>query len=957
MQVNDRRFGFTVERERRVEELGATLWELRHEKTGAQLVWLDNGERNKLFTIFFKTLPWDDTGVFHILEHSVLCGSERYPVKEPFLDLIKGSMNTFLNAFTFPDKTGYPVSSCNEKDFLNLTGVYLDAVFRPMIYQNESIFRQEGWRYVLPEGEAVPSFNGVVFNEMKGAYSSIDDQIQANMDRLLFPDSPYGFDSGGDPKAIPNLTYERFLDAHREFYHPSNTRIYLDGAVPIDETLRLIASYLDTYEKSERQHVIVPQKPIKAIEQTIPYAVGEKEELSERTQIVIGKVVCDWSDRKTQLAIRVLSSYLTGSNDAPLKKAILSRNLAQDVTFDLAYGIAQPYTVLRFKNTEAASLEPIRAAVSETVEALLRDGIDKDELSADIDRLAFQLKEPYEPRGVWRVIECMNSWLYDGDPLQYLVSDEVIAALRNDLQSDRFETLLRALFLDNAHAATLVMTPSRQKTAEDAAREEKRLKDAASTWTDADRAAVRRMNEKLDLWQQTPDSPEQKATLPKLALSDIDPTTPWTETEVVEDKGVLHLFHALPTDGIAHVSLYISLADRSIDEIAQLSFMASLFGRLPTAQHTLSELQKEEKRCIGYKDFSVTAVPVKGAPDRCKPFLSVTFSALEARVNDAAKLIAEMLLHTRFDEKQQVQALLKQAIEELYQSVIGRGNMFAMMRAGRHFSAASAVREQGGGFAFYRYLTDLSESFETAYPAFARAAEEAKRLFTEARLTISETGAARHDLLPLLGLEAGERPAKTEMTVVLSDAEKPEAILIPAPVSYASAASHLSATNTPYNGRMGVLSSVLSFGYLWNEVRVRGGAYGCGCRIAEQGTIGFYTYRDPSPMRSLEIIRDTARFVRTFTEEDESIESYIISTIAGTEALRSPRQKGEEADLLWLCGIEKADRARARSEMLSLKKDDLLKDCPLFDPNNYAVCVVCAEDALTETDGWTIERL
>lgn len=960
MQVQDKLYGFTVIRSRRAEELDATLWELEHDKTGAKLVWLDNAEENKLFTIAFKTLPSDDTGVFHILEHSVLCGSDKYPVKEPFLDLIKGSMNTFLNAFTSSDWTAYPVSSRNRKDFLNLVEVYLDAVFCPMIYRNPLIFRQEGWRYSLHEGEESPTYNGVVFNEMKGAFSSVDTQIMNHLNRMLFPDSPYGFVSGGDPEKIPNLTYEGFLDMHREFYHPSNSRIYLDGQIPLEETLLLIDSYLSRYEKSDKKHEIIPQQPIESITRTYPYAIGAEEDPKQRTQIAIGKILCDWSDRKKQTAVSVLASYLMGSNDAPLKKAVLERGLAQDVSFDVMDGIAQPYMILQFQNTEKEALEPLKETVKTAVSDLLKEGIDKDELSAAIDHLAFVMKSAEEPRGIYRVMRIINSWLYDGDPMLYLTCDELIASLREALKGDYFELLMQECFLDDENKAELILVPSQTKTAEDSAKEAERLKNETGAWTEEDRKEIISMNERLDAWQQTPDSEELKATLPKLELSDIDDEISWTETEAVKEENVTKLVHTLQTDGITTVGMYFSINDMPMENISKLALALSFLGDLPTERHSVRELQKEMKRSIGQKSISILPVRFRDAADKCMLYIAVSFSALEERLNDAAKLMHELLLETKFDDDERIKAFLKQEIEGMYQSIIGRGNSFALTRAGRHFSTGGAIQELANGYSEYRYVSNLSNQYETEGKVFTAFAEGIRNLFTEKRLLLSETGSKQHELLSVFNLPKGDAAELPKvLQAELEPIDGPEAILIPAPVSYAGAVSHLNLFNKSFHGRFNILSSILSFGYLWSEIRVRGGAYGCGFFASEGGSLGFYSYRDPSPMHSVEVYRNTAEFLKEYVESSEPVESYIISSVAQSDRLRSPRQKGMEADILWLTGKTKEDLIQTRKEMLSLKKEDLMKDCELFGDafDRYAICVVCGEEQLTEKEGWKIERL
>ncbi len=414
-------YGFRLDSVTESEELGGRLHRMTHIKTGAELAWLDNGQDNKVFSIAFKTVPWDDSGVFHILEHSVLCGSEKYPVKEPSMELLKGSMQTYLNAMTFPDKTIYPVSSQNEKDFLNLVEVYLDAVFRPAIYQNKNIFLQEGWHYELPDSDATPSYKGVVLSEMTGACGSVDSILDNRLCRLLYPDSCYRFHSGGDPAHIPFLSYEAFLQAHRDFYHPGNARIYLDGKVPLEAVLKLMdGDYLSKYEKADRLPEIPLQHPVAASSATAYYEVGKDEDLEGRAHWILGKQLCNWQDRKTLMAFDILASYLTGSNAAPLKQAILESELAQDVYMYVSDAMAQPYFALCLRNLRAENIPELQKIIKEGVRQLLDTGLEPMELEANLNQLEYMLLEAEEPRGIQRAMNVMNTWLYGGDPLQAL---------------------------------------------------------------------------------------------------------------------------------------------------------------------------------------------------------------------------------------------------------------------------------------------------------------------------------------------------------------------------------------------------------------------------------------------------------------------------------------------------------------------------------------------------------
>lgn len=431
------RHGFCVDRVRESEELHGQMVEMHHKKTGAQLVWVDNGEVNKTFCVAFKTLPEDSTGVFHILEHSVLCGSAKYPVREPFVELLKSSMYTFLNAMTFPDKTIYPVSSRNEQDFLNLAEVYLDAVFAPRILQDPNIFYQEGWHIELDENGA-PLYKGVVFNEMKGAMSDVDEQIYQKTLDVLFPANCYGWNSGGDPKHIPDLTYEQFLRMYRRYYHPSNARIFLDGAIPLDKVLTLAEEYLSRFDRLDEKHEIPMQKPF-AAEAEQAYEIGAEEDTADKTMLTLAKIVAPWSDTVRVTATEILFDVLTGSNDAPLKKALLATGKCQDVGMSLDNAMAQPYMMLTLRNIADGSEQELRQMIRDTVQQLVKTGLDKEALTASINSSEFSARQPGEPSGLLRCIHALDAWLYGGDPMQPLLSEERYQKLREMAAGDGFD--------------------------------------------------------------------------------------------------------------------------------------------------------------------------------------------------------------------------------------------------------------------------------------------------------------------------------------------------------------------------------------------------------------------------------------------------------------------------------------------------------------------------------------
>ncbi len=950
-QQGDKLCGFTVARAREVSELSATLVEMTHDKTGAELCWMDSGDVNKLFSVAFKTLPEDSTGVFHILEHSVLCGSEKYPVKEPFVELLKGSMNTFLNAMTFPDKTMYPVSSRNKTDFLNLTGVYLDAVFAPRILKTPDIFYQEGWHVELTEAGGEASLKGVVFNEMKGAMSSVDDVTEEAMLRLLYPDTCYGNNSGGDPEHIPDLTYEQFLASYRRYYHPSNARIWLDGDVPLAETLALIDDYLSRFERGVGAPKIVPQQPIPKTEMTQEFEVAPGEDEATKAHLAIGKVVCSWEDREKAIAIANLCDVLAGTNEAPLKRALLESGLCQDVSLEFEQDAAQPAVMLRVKNMDDEKRGDVLKVVQDTVRGLAENGLDKASLEASLSRYEFQRKEPHEPRGLIRNIMALRSWLYGGDPLLHLLGDDVFKSLHKKLDGRYFEDLLTEIFLREEGMGILRLLPSCTYGERQRAKEAARVKAMQDSWTNEEEQRVLALNEKLVKWQQTPDSPEALATLPKLALSEVTPLPEKLDTRVVTEDGVRVLEHKASCKGVLHVSLYFKLTDYTLPELTALSLLPDLLLELPTKRHSALALSQAVKLHMGDLSFSLSSYSRDDAAT-CTPMFGAYMSALTEKLPEAEELLYEVLSETLLDQKERVREIVLQANESAKQTAVMAGHALALARSLARYSAQRAVYEAIGasGVSYTRlsWLRDFAEHFDERYPAFLALLERfVQNTVCRARMEASVTSAGHVAIGSLLSRfdEGAPVPASAEYRF---DAPGNEGVRIPAQIGFAVLGYHLSQANAKYHGSARVLANILSYAFLWNKVRVQGGAYGAGASLREDGALFCYSYRDPSAARSLGVYRALAQDIRAFCESDEELTRYIISAIAETEPLKSPRQVGIDAYGDLCRGDDWEKLCLTRRETLETTKADLLRWADVLEDmaQHGAVCVVGHTDAL-----------
>lgn len=938
------RHGFCVDCVRESEELHGQMVEMHHKKTGAQLVWVDNGEVNKTFCVAFKTLPEDSTGVFHILEHSVLCGSAKYPVREPFVELMKSSMATFLNAMTFPDKTIYPVSSRNEQDFLNLAEVYLDAVFAPRILQDPNIFYQEGWHIELDENGA-PLYKGVVFNEMKGAMSDVDEQIYQKTLDVLFPDNCYGWNSGGDPKHIPDLTYEQFLRMYRRYYHPSNARIFLDGAIPLDKVLTLAEEYLSRFDRLDEKHEIPMQKPF-AAEAEQAYEIGAEEDTADKTMLTLAKIVAPWSDTVRVTATEILFDVLTGSNDAPLKKALLATGKCQDVGMSLDNAMAQPYMMLTLRNIADGSEQELRQIIRDTVQQLVKTGLDKDALTASINSSEFSARQPGEPSGLLRCIHALDAWLYGGDPMQPLLSEERYQKLREMAAGDGFDRLMSELLLDESTMSIIRTVPSHTQGDKLRAEETVRLQAIQASWTDADKEALCVQNEKLTAWQQTPDTAEQLATLPVLSLSEIsaDPLLiPAAEAQCGAAKVITH---DLSMNGITIMHWYISLTDFTLDELKRLSILPELLGKLPTKRHDSLSLFQAIKRDIGKLTFQLRVM--SRCAEMATPVLDVSCSVLDANVDKAAALVREILTETCFDDRARVQTLIFQLSEMAKQKVISDGHRMAMYAASATMSAASAAREALNGLSACMVQKALAENFDAQYADFLALCERfSKDSAVQSRVTFSLSTNKALDPAAILSAYPVGTPIPDAAPYV-SDLPAKCAYRIPSQISFASLGYDYRRAGKVHSGIARVMSNILSLSYLWNEVRVQGGAYGAGLNTSETGRMVTYSYRDPSPARTLGINRSMSKGLRDFVAGDERIDKYIISTVGESEPPLGSENQILVSDENLLCGITPEDLCRERAEMLSTTKDALLTWCGVLDQmaKDGGVCVVGHDGAI-----------
>lgn len=904
-----------------VEAYEADCYTLCHTKTGTELLYIDRPDENKTFCISFKTLPEDNTGVFHILEHSVLNGSEKYPVKEPFVSLLQNSMQTFLNAMTYSDKTIFPVSSRNEQDLFNLMSVYLDSVFHPLIYDRPEIFMQEGWHYEFASEDGQPYYNGVVFSEMKGEFADVEQVIDAGTSRLLFPDTSYGYISGGLPEEITDLTYERFLETHKRFYHPSNAKIILDGHIDVEGFLQYIdAEYLSACEKQAPDFEFVAQTP-KAAEKTVYYEAQEGQE--ELCHMSLSKILCSHSDVEKIYAAQILSEYLTGSNESPLKRAFLEQGIAQDISLVVNDQVYQPFISLVVYNTGKEQFEMIRRAVPEIIHSLLEKGLDKEALLASLERNAFENREIHEPYGVEVVTRVLAGWLYGDDPLTYIEDAKIFDALREKVKTDYFEQLLLEMLGTDADKSCLYVLPLLTKGEEEAGKEAEKIVVTTAGWDEKRWQQTYAQFVQMQKWQQSTDSEEALMSLPHLDLSDVPEETEGTKTvhSRVGDTDILQV--ETETNGIVYLQLYFDISDYCMEDLQLVNVIADCFGELRTAYYTGEKLQTKIKALFGQLSARVETMAKAGDLQNSRQYLLVTASMLEKNVDAAMEVLKELLLCGRYDETDRIGETVMQNAYMMKQALIGNGHQFAITRTLSAFSAVDAMREFLEGESFVRWFGAFAESYEERAEEYSVSFQQLMdRAFAKNRLFVGYGGHIAEATLRTLIESLGEEPMGPSVTCPLSDTTD-SGIEIPASVSFSALGSNLYALGSCFSGSWAVLSSVMSFGYLWNAIRVQGGAYGTGMGVQMNGDIFAYSYRDPDIGNTIEAYAGMADFLTEFLAQDMPLNDIIIGTVAMIDPLLSPAGICDLECVRYLKGITGEDIARVRREVIQTTADDL----------------------------------
>lgn len=942
--------GFTVTHVETIEELDADAYVLFHHASGARLLYLACDDENKAFSIGFKTPPANSTGVFHILEHSVLCGSAKFPVKEPFVDLIKSSMQTFLNAMTYPDKTVYPVASTNEQDLLNLMDVYMDAVLNPAIYTKPSIFQQEGWHYELdvPEGkpltEGTLRYNGVVFNEMKGALSDpmsvLDDAVGA----ALFPDTAYAFESGGDPRAIPELTYEEFLDTHARHYNLANSylTLYGDFADVRRELAFLDERYLSQENAAGRRiaaeraagarPAALAPNPLPMQEPTVcDYKRVEMQTTPENALVGMGYVIGQALDTFRTVAADVLFDAILGSNEAPVKKAIIAAGLGGNVTSYTSSACQQPYELIILQNARPQAAQEFRNVIEDTCRDLVEHGVPRDRLEAVIssNEYALRQRDYGMSDGVVLACEALSTWLYDDDAAtDALKYADTYAALREALDGPFFEDLLRELVLESNHCALVELVPVGAGSGEDAATgpadasgtEAAKLAIIKASMSTAELQAI--LDDVADLrrQQEAEDAPEDRAKLPRLHVEDIGDARPDPACTLDDAAPIPCLRHSIPTRRLAYALTYFDLTHVSYAELPYVKVLCRLMQQLPTVQHTAAELDSFIGSNLGFLTFT-TEVFQQPNWKLARPVLLVSAGALSEKIDALASIPREVWAETIFEDTDRMRDVLTQLKIGMEQTFITAGHQAALGRALSYVSPAAVISEQLGGVDFYRFLRDLLDHFDERTGELCdKLRELQQRIFTSTGTVASFTGSdedyARYwAAAGTLGLAPRTAPAK-ELYVPMPE-DKHEAFVIPSDVCYLGQSTDPRALGIATDGSWGVAANALSYGYLWNEIRVKGGAYGCGFRAAADRQLAFYTYRDPAIDPSIDRIAGAGAWLGELDTDRDTFEGYIVSTVSSNDAPVKPYALTKRLNGAYFSKRTPGYREQLRSEMLA----------------------------------------
>lgn len=950
--------------EHRVEDVQSDGFILRHKKSGARIAILSNNDDNKVFYIGFRTPPEDETGVPHIIEHTTLCGSKKFPVKDPFIELAKGSLNTFLNAMTYPDKTVYPVASCNDQDFKNLMDVYLDAVFNPNITKYEEIFKQEGWHYELTGKDDELKINGVVYNEMKGAYSSPDEVLSSQIYRSLFPDNTYSKDSGGNPEYIPKLTYEAYLDFYHKYYHPSNSYIYLYGDMDVVERLEwLDKEYLSLYDYKKVNSEINKQPAFDEIKNVeAQYSITMDDSQENKTYLSYNRVVGDSLDEMLYQAFDVLDYALVSSPGAPVKQALIDAGIGDDVYGSYDAGILQPVFSFVAKNANASQADEFESIIENTLKEVVKTGINKEALLAGINSSEFKFREAdfgQFPKGLLFGLNCLDSWLFDDmKPFIHLECLGTFAKLRKSVDTDYFEKLIQEYLLDNTHGSSVTVKPKRGLGNEREEALAKELSDYKASLSDEEIKKLIEDTEHLKKYQEEPSSDEDLRKLPMLTRADMKKNAMLFSNIEDELSDVKVVRHDIESNGIDYISFLFDAGDFAQSELGYLGLFTNALGLVSTEKYSYTDLANATNIYTGGISTGTASHPDIKDRNNFVFKLEVKLKVLEKNLDKALELMEQMLLTSDFTDTKRLGELVAQIKARLQANLSSSGHLVAAMRSMSSFSRYALYQDELKGIAFYRSICRIEKELsESPKNVSDKLAAIAKKLFARNRMLISFTGnnEAYGNAKPSLEKVIS---GFDKMSAVGNQAEvhfntAKEAFIDASQIQYVAKTGDFICEGYEYTGALRLLRIILSYDYLWINVRVKGGAYGCMNTFLRSGESYFVSYRDPNLSDTLDVYDRIPEYIKSFSPDERDMTKYIIGTFSALDTPMNPEAKGSRSLSAYLEGITYEQIQKERNEILNAQPEDIRRLADLVEAvlKKDSICVIGNENMIKESAG------
>lgn len=947
--------------EKRIEDLNSYSYLLKHKKTGAKVAVLENDDNNKVFYIGFRTPPKNSTGVAHILEHSVLCGSEKFPTKDPFADLCKSSLNTFLNAMTYPDKTVYPVASCNDKDFANLMHVYMDAVLKPNIYNEKKIFMQEGWHYELNDTNDDLKINGVVYNEMKGAFSSPDDVVDREILNSLFPDTAYGVESGGDPDYIPDLSYEEFLKFHSAYYHPSNSYIYLYGNADMAERLNWLDNeYLSKYEKITVDSFPGEQKAFdKARELKKSYPIADDDSEEFNTYLSYNTALFNGIDKKLRIAFSVIDYALCDAQGSPLKQALIDAGIGSEIVSTYENGIYQPYYSIVSKNANESDKEDFLEIISNVLNKVVKEGFDKNALKAGLNILEFKYRESdfaSTPKGLVLGLTAFDSWLYEENmPFDYIECNDTFAELKELIDSDYYEKLVDKYLLNNKHKSIVTVVPEKGLTLKKDNELAKKLSEIKNSLTEEEILKVVEETKNLKIYQETPDSEENLSKIPRLSINDIDKKATFPVNKEVNFGDIKGLHHNVFTNGIDYISLMFKVPALSLETYSYFELANQVLGMMDTTKYSFEQLGYEINKITGGLGIHKATYGKHDDPEDYTVYSVIRFKSLNDNVEASFNLVKDILFDTKFDDYKRLKDILLELKSQKASSLMSSAHLTALNRCNSYVNVPSKISEYMHGIDYYRFLCELIDDFDNKKEEIIN---EVKKIITfiyrKENLFVDIISDAQgfnvvsskvEDFASCLYKDAVSYDVKE---IVLEKAN--EGITFSGMVQYVARTGNFLRKGLKYDPALRVLKTIMAYDFLWTEVRIKGGAYGCMNNYSRTGNSFFVSYRDPNLKETNDIYKKVSDYVASFDENTETITNYIIATIAELDTPFTPSTLGDFSLSTYLSGITDDILQADRDRILSVTAKDIQNLSKYVDAflSDEIICVVGNENKINE---------